>query len=60
MQIIEYRGPFEKYSNEYVIQLEKTIRKTSQQNIVADKMNRTIMKLIQCTPSHAKLPILLG
>lgn len=52
----EYRGPFEKFCNIHGIRLEKIVPKTSQQNGVAEIMNRTIVERIRCILSHAKLP----
>ena len=52
----EYRGPFESYYKLHGIRLEKTVPKTSQQNGVAKRMNRTIGEKIRCMLSHAKLP----
>ena len=53
----EYRGPFEQYYRSHGIRLEKTVPKTSQQNGVAERMNRNICDRISCMLSHAKLPM---
>jgi hypothetical protein len=36
--------------------LEKTVPKTPQQNVVVERMNRTIVKRIRCMLSYEKLP----
>ena len=52
----EYMGPFESYCKLHGIRLEKTVPKTTQQNGVAKRMNRTIEERIRCMLSHSKLP----
>ncbi|PKI59578.1 hypothetical protein CRG98_019987 [Punica granatum] len=51
----EYRGPFENYCRTHGIKLEKTVRKTPQQNGLAERMNRTIVEIVRCMLSQAKL-----
>ncbi|KAI4324009.1 hypothetical protein L6164_023577 [Bauhinia variegata] len=52
----EYKGPFERYCKDHGIKLEKVVPKTTQQNGVAKRMNRTITERIRCMLSHTKLP----
>ena len=52
----EYRRPFEQYCRSHGIRLEMTVLKTSQQNGVIERMNRTIKERVMCMLSYAKLP----
>lgn len=52
----EYNGPFEEYCKSHGIRLEKSIPKTSHENGVAERMNRSITERIKCMLSNAKLP----
>ena len=49
-------GPFESYCKIHGIRLEKTVPKTSQQNGIVKRMNRTIEERVRCMLSHSKLP----
>ena len=51
----EYRGSFENYCKLHDIRLEKIVPKPSQQNGVAERMNKTIEEMIRCMLSHSKL-----
>ena len=51
----EYLGPFDEYCNSLGIRHQRTVKKTPQQNGVAERMNRTIVERIRCMLSHAKL-----
>ncbi|RVW14266.1 Retrovirus-related Pol polyprotein from transposon TNT 1-94 [Vitis vinifera] len=52
----EYIGPFDQYCTNHGIRHEKTVKKTPQQNGVAERMNRTILERVRCLLSHSKLP----
>ena len=52
----EYIGPFDEYCRSQGIRHQKTVKKTPQQNGVAERMNRTIVERIRCLLSQAKLP----
>jgi len=40
----EYRGPFERYYRLYGIRQQKTVPKTTQQNGLVERMNRTSLR----------------
>jgi transposase InsO family protein len=52
----EYLGPFDEYCRSQGIKHQKTVKKTPQQNGVAERMNRTLVERMRCMLSHAKLP----
>ena len=52
----EYIGPFDQYCINHGIRHEKTVKKTPQQNGVAERMNRTILERARCLLPHSKLP----
>ena len=52
----EYIGPFDEYCRNQGIRHQKTVKKTPQQNGVAERMNRTIVERTRCLLSQAKLP----
>ena len=51
----EYIGPFDEYCRSQGIRYQKTVKKTSQQNGVAERMNCTIVERTMCLLSQAKL-----
>ena len=52
----EYIGPFDQYCRTQGIRHQMTVKKTPQQNGVAERMNRTMVERMRCMLSHAKLP----
>uniref|UniRef100_A0A2N9HA88 CCHC-type domain-containing protein n=1 Tax=Fagus sylvatica TaxID=28930 RepID=A0A2N9HA88_FAGSY len=53
----EYRdGDFLKFCEEYGIKRHFTVRKTPQQNGVAERLNRTITEIARCLRLNAELP----
>ena len=52
----EYIGSFDEYCKIHGICHQITVKKTPQQNRVAERMNRTIVEKIRCMLSHARLP----
>ncbi|KAK2984273.1 hypothetical protein RJ640_003832 [Escallonia rubra] len=54
----EYRdGGFQEYYSNNGIRLMMTVKRTPQENGLAEKMNRTIMERTRCTRIHADLPL---
>ena len=51
----EYRGQFEEYCRSKGIRLEYTVSKTPELNMLAKRMNRTIMERVRSMLAHAKL-----
>ena len=49
-------GPFDEYCRIQGIRHQKTVKKTPQQNGVAERMNRAIVERTRCLLSQAKLP----
>ncbi|KAK3009710.1 hypothetical protein RJ639_013759 [Escallonia herrerae] len=54
----EYRnGGFQEYCSNNGIRLIRTVKRTPQENDLAERMNRTIMERARCMRIHADLPL---
>ncbi|KAK2977921.1 hypothetical protein RJ640_000925 [Escallonia rubra] len=54
----EYRdGGFQEYCSNNGIRLIRTVKRTPQENGLAERMNRTIMERARCMRIHADLPL---
>ncbi|KAK3030615.1 hypothetical protein RJ639_039975 [Escallonia herrerae] len=54
----EYRdGGFQEYCSNNGIRLIRTVKRTPQENGLAERMNRTIMERVRCMRIHADLPL---
>ena len=51
----EYRGEFEEYYQSKGIRLEYTVPKMPKLNVLAKRMNQTIMERVRSMLAHAKL-----
>lgn len=52
----EYMGPFRNYCKSKGIRHPQSVPKTPQHNVIAKRMNKTIIERIQMMLSHANLP----
>ena len=53
----KYYGPFDKYCRQQGIRHQKIFPKTPQLNVLAERMNKTLMERVKCLLSKTKLPI---
>lgn len=56
MDLNFFGGIFKQYCREQGISRQLTVRKTPQQNGLAERMNKTIMGRVRCMLSNAGMP----